>query len=263
MTGSPPEWTPPGLDAARPSAARIQDALLGGGDHFEIDRMVADRLRQVVPQLSDVVAMARKFLRRAVRLLTDRGVDQFLDLGAGLPTRDNTHDMAPGARVVYVDIDPMVEAHMRLLLRENADAAAITANVRNVDAVLEHPDTRRLLDFTRPIGVITLDVLCALQDEDDPWGMVRSYMAALPSGSHLVAGDPHESGDPVADQLEQALRMTSRGCVFRKPDVIARYFDGLELLDPGLVPMAQWPDPRRRVLEPWERLMVCGVAVKP
>ena len=97
MTGSPPEWAPPGLDASRPSAARIQDALLGGGDHFEIDRMVADRLRQVVPQLSDVVTVARKLLRRAVRMLTERGVDQFLDLGAGLPTRDNTHDMAPGA----------------------------------------------------------------------------------------------------------------------------------------------------------------------
>src|SRR5690349_9956626 len=128
MAGTPPEWAPPGIDATRPSAARIHDVLLGGLENFAIDRMAADRLSQAVPQVAEMARLSRRLLRRVVRLLAERGVGQFLDLGAGLPTRENTHQMAPGLRVVYVDADPLVEPHARLKLRGNPDATAVTAD---------------------------------------------------------------------------------------------------------------------------------------
>lgn len=202
-----------------------------------------------------------------MRFLAEQGVTQFIDLGSGLPTVENTHQVAQGAnpesRVVYVDNDPMVLAHGRALLAENDRTAVVPSDLRDPAAILADPAVKRLIDLDRPVGVMLVGVLHHLHDDDDPRGIVEAYMAAVPSGSYLFithfCASTQESRD--AEQKYLALLGTGR---FRTPEEITAFFDGFELLEPGLVPLPLWrPEgsvPRR--LTVGQQLMYGGIAYK-
>ncbi|NUW36399.1 SAM-dependent methyltransferase [Nonomuraea sp. SMC257] len=264
------EWAPPGVDPSTPSVARVHDALLGGMENFAADRSVARRLKEAVPEVVDLVWCDRAFVGRVVDFLVrEAGIRQIVDLGAGLPTIENTHEVAqfadPSTRVVYVDVDPMVEPHARAILRGNPHATAITADARDVTAVLGHPGLRRLIDLSRPVGVLAIGLLHLFPDQDDPHGIVRRYMDALPPGSHLAASNMLASANPKAKALEVMLQATMGTGHFRSREEIGRYFDGLDLVEPGLVHFPEWrPDDRLpHPLASWEQLLVGGVARKP
>ncbi|MEU8359430.1 SAM-dependent methyltransferase [Nonomuraea sp. NPDC048882] len=270
LSGEQQEWAPPGVDPERPSVARVHDALLGGQENFASDRSVARRLKDAVPEVVDLVWCNRAFIGRVVDFLVrEAGVKQIIDLGAGLPTVENTHEVAqfadPQARVVYVDNDPMVEPHARAILGGNPNADAITADARDADAVLGHPAVRRLIDPERPTAILIIGVLHLFSDEEQPHALVRRYMDALPPGSHLAASNFLASDNPKAKALEIMLQATMGTGHFRDREAVERFFDGLTLVEPGVVHFPEWhPDDRLPgPLAPWEELLVGGVARKP
>lgn len=264
------EWTPPGVDVDQPSVARVYDVLLGGADNFAADRTVARAMKSAVPEVVDLLWCSRAFTGRLVDFLVrEAGIRQFVDLRAGLPTIENTHEVAqfasPAARVLYVDLDPVVEPHARAILSGNANATAITADARDAHAVLRHPEAVRLIDLSRPVAVLAIGLLHLIPDRADPHALVRRYLAALPSGSYLAAANMLAGLTPKAQALEAMLQMTMGTGHFRSREAITRYFDGLELVDPGVVHFPHWrPDDRLPgPLTPWEELLLGGVARKP
>ncbi|WP_059005859.1 SAM-dependent methyltransferase [Streptomyces specialis] len=257
------------IDLSRPSIARVYDAVLGGKDNYEVDRVVADQVRATMPHIGDVGWYNRAVLGRAVRYLTsEAGIQQFVDLGAGLPTLENTHQVAqrenPAARVVYVDNDPIVLAHGRALLEENDRTAVITADLRDPATVLGHPALRELIDLGQPVGVLLVGMLHHLHDDEDPQGIVDSYLSAVPSGSHLVITHFCDTG-PEARAVEKTMLEFLGTGRFRTIAEIEGYFRGLDLLEPGVVPLPMWrPDgPVEEPLTVAQRLMAGGVARKP
>ncbi|MEV6109780.1 SAM-dependent methyltransferase [Streptomyces sp. NPDC051940] len=267
MTDPQPER--PVIDVTRPSIARVYDALLGGKDNYPVDREVAERIRTTMPAIR--AQSNREFLGRVVRFLAaDAGIRQFVDLGAGLPTMENTHQVAqrhqPGAGVVYVDNDPVVLAHGDALLVENDRTAVITADLRDPERVLNHPETRRLIDFDEPVAVLLVGILHHFADEENIKGVVDAYMAAVPSGSHLVISHFWDSGEEARTLEKTFLRFLGSGR-FRTQEEIEAYFDGLELLEPGVVPLTRWRPEGPAVVPGGQpvttRLMVAGVARKP
>jgi hypothetical protein len=266
--GGPADGRGTEIDLSRPSIARVYDAVLGGKDNYEIDRVVADEVRRSIPHISDVGWFNRAILGRAVRYLAaDVGIDQFIDLGAGLPTMENTHQVAqrhnPKARVVYVDNDPIVLAHGRALLEENEQTAVITADLRDPEGVLAHPTVDRLIDRTRPVGILLIGILHHLHDDEDPQGIVDAYLAAFPPGSHLVITCFCDTG-PEAREAEQTMLEFLGTGRFRTMSEIEAYFGGVELLEPGVVSLPLWrPDaPVTEPLSLAQRLMVGGVGRK-
>ncbi|WP_326794773.1 SAM-dependent methyltransferase [Streptomyces sp. NBC_01808] len=260
---------PGDIDTTKPSIARAYDVVLGGKDNYKVDRAVADQLRQTMPHIDDLAWLNREALGRTVRYLTaEAGIDQLIDLGAGLPTMENTHQVAqrhlPGARVVYVDNDPIVLAHGRALLQENDDTFVITADLRRPQEILEHPDVRRLIDFSRPVAILLVGILHHLHDDEDPQGIVDAYMDAVPSGSHLVITAFCDVGEEARALQDTFLSFLGTGR-FRTAAEIESYFTGLELLEPGVVSLPHWrPDkPVRTDLKLYERLMAGGVGRKP
>ena len=246
---------PPGVDPTKPSIARVYDFMLGGKDNFAIDRQVAAMALEVTPDGPAAGRAGRRFLGRVVLYLAgEAGITQFLDLGSGLPTQGNVHEIAasvnPDARVVYVDNDPMVLAHGRALLATAPTAEVINADIREPDKILEHPDVRRLIDFDKPVGLLLLAILHHLNDEEDPAGIAAHLIAALPSGSYVAISHFHDPGETHPDASRKALAVekifnerlgTGR---WRSAAEILSYLPGLEVLEPGLVPMEEWrPDP--------------------
>ncbi|GAA2214567.1 SAM-dependent methyltransferase [Nonomuraea monospora] len=264
------EWAPPGVDPEQPSVARVHDALLGGMENFASDRSVARKLKDAVPEVVDLVWCNRAFIGRVVDfLIREAGIRQIIDLGAGLPTVENTHEVAhfadPRSRVVYVDIDPMVEPHARAILSGNPNADAITADARDVAGVLGHPVMRRLIDLSQPTAILAVGLLHLFSDRDDPHAMIRAYMDALPPGSYLAVSNFLASENPKAKALEVMLQATMGTGYFRDQAAITRFFDGLHLVEPGVVHFPEW-HPDERVpgpLAPWEELLLGGVARKP
>ncbi|MCC9711134.1 SAM-dependent methyltransferase [Streptomyces sp. MNU76] len=255
----------------RPSAARIWNYWLGGRDYYEVDRKAGDEIRRLHPSIHDYARADRRFLRRAVRhLAADLGIRQFLDIGAGLPTAENTHEVAqrvlPDARIVYVDNDPLVLVHARALLTSAPEGRTdhVDEDVRNVDSILEH--AARTLDLSRPVALMLLDVMAFVADEEDPQGIVRRLMAALPSGSHLMLS--HTVTDPRWPDVDIAAAWwNAHGTPRlnqRTPETVARFFDGLDLLEPGVVSCSRWrPEPTDEDAgEPEEVAMYCGVGGK-
>jgi S-adenosyl methyltransferase len=231
---------------------------------------VARKLKDAVPEVVDLVWCNRAFIGRVVDyLVREAGIRQLIDLGSGLPTVENTHEVAqfadPSCRVVYVDIDPMVEPHARAILGDNPNADAITADARDVDGVLGHPAVRRLIDPAMPTAILIVGVLHLFSDQDRPHALVRRYMDALPSGSHLAASNFLASVNPKAKALEVMLQATMGTGYFRDREAIAGFFDGLVLVEPGVVHFPEWhPDERLPgPLAPWEELLLGGVARKP
>jgi hypothetical protein len=182
------EVVPPGIDVSKPSIARVYDFMVGGKDHFGIDRMAAERAMEIMPDAQEAGRACRAFLRRAVRYLSaEAGIRQFLDIGSGLPTATNVHQVAhevdPEARVVYVDNDPMVLAHGRALLADERTTTVINADLRAPEEILRHQVTRDYLNFDEPVGLLLLSILHHLHDDEDPGGIAATLRAAMPVGS--------------------------------------------------------------------------------
>jgi hypothetical protein len=247
------ENAPAGLDTRVPNVARMYDYLLGGKDNFAADRAAAQQLLAVIPDVAAIAADNRAFLGRAVRYLTSEGITQFLDLGSGLPTRSNVHEVAqqnaPGTRVVYVDYDPVVALHGRALLASGTDVEVLHADLAEPFSVLEHPDLLRVLDLSRPVGLICTSSLHFLPDEADPWGIIARYRDRLCPGSYLAithapARVPGEDPEHDEDNAAEVFRQTSAPLHMRTLPEIQRFFDGFELVAPGVVFMQDWrPDP--------------------
>jgi hypothetical protein len=256
------DWTTR-INTGVPNPARIYDYLLGGKDNFPADREVAEQILAIAPVTREVVEDNRKFLRRAVEVLADAGARQFIDLGSGLPTQGNVHEIAqaaaPGSRVVYVDNDPMVVAHSRALLAGD-NTVAIEGDLRQPDKVLGHPEVRELIDFGQPVALLLLAILHFVPDDEDPFGIVARYRDALPAGSHLAISHgtrdipqrPDLSPEEMADmgaKVEQLYQLTTASLVTRTRAEVERFFDGLELLEPGVVEIQRWrPDGRTSLL---------------
>ncbi|WP_328649220.1 SAM-dependent methyltransferase [Amycolatopsis sp. NBC_00348] len=261
------ERIPEGVDIKLPSAARVYDWLLGGSHNFDADRVVGERVMAVLPSGRQVAASNRAFLRRAVRYMIDRGVTQFLDLGSGIPTVGNVHEVAqaldPACRVVYVDYDEVAVAHSRLILEGNRDAVVVEADLCRPQTVLTDPDVRALLDFDRPIGLLMVAVFHFVPDDLRPAEIVADYRAALPPGSfvalsHLTADHAPREMAAVAD----AMRHSRDPMYFRPYSDVAALFDGLELVEPGVVSAPLWhPEPGIRDAEPDD--VYAGVGRKP
>jgi O-methyltransferase involved in polyketide biosynthesis len=240
----------PGFDPRVPSPARMWNFWLGGKDNFAADRDAGQRVLEVLPSMPAIARAARLFLADAVtQLAADHGVRQFLDIGTGLPTADNTHDVAqrvaPEAKIVYVDYDPVVLTHAQALLTSSPEGKTdyIQADLRDTATILA--DAARTLDFSRPIAVILIGILHFIPDADDPYQVVARLMAALPSGSYLVMAHAASDIDPEAAAETTTLynAMSSATITMRSREQVARFFDGLELVPPGLVPMAEWGAP--------------------
>lgn len=242
---------PKGIDVTVPNVARVYDYLLDGKDNFESDRQTAEHLISLVPGVRETVAENRQFLRRAVRYLAqDAEIDQFLDVGVGLPTRGAVHEVAhevnPAARVAYVDYDPVVVLHGGVLLTEPDRSIVVRGDVRDPAALLADPVIRQHLDFSRPVAVILLAIMHFVADDDDPYGIVATIRDALPAGSYLVLA--HVSVDEIPeDVVERAVGLYSRASEPLTPrtrDQVARFFDGFDLVEPGITREYAWrPDP--------------------
>ncbi|WP_007023847.1 SAM-dependent methyltransferase [Saccharomonospora iraqiensis] len=265
------------LDTTRPSIARVYDAFLGGKDNYAVDRAVYEQVKKVVPHQAEVGWMNRAFLVRVVRYLADVvGVDQFLDLGSGLPTVQNTHQVAqqnnPRARVVYVDNDPVCNAHGRALLEENDRTHFVEADLTEPKALLAHPGVTAPLDLTRPVALMQIGTLHHVSDEQDPAAIMREYVDALPSGSYVTLTHFWDPGDEDPElhrravELERTVWETGMGTGWwRGRDAIGALFGGLEPLPPGLVELHEWWPDGPATREPWpeEHLMLGGLAHKP
>jgi hypothetical protein len=232
--------------------ARVYDYWLGGKDNFAADREAAERVLAAAPGLRMRVRANRAFLARAVYFLAgEAGVRQFLDIGTGIPSANNTHEVAqaaaPTARVVYVDNDPIVITHAKALL--NSDPAGATdylqADLREPEEILAA--ARRTLDFDQPIAVMLLGVLHLIQDEEDPWGIVARIIAAVPSGSYLTISHPAIEINPGQREAQKRYNeRVSTPQTLRGRDDVARFFTGMEMVEPGLVQVHQWrPDPEK------------------
>jgi S-adenosyl methyltransferase len=248
MTSSPPRPDDLDIDTERPTAARAYDYLLGGDHNFAADREMIHQAMAFMPDLPIQAQANRAFLHRAVSFLAGAGVRQFLDIGSGIPTRGNVHEVAqraaPDAKVVYVDIDPVAVSHGRQLLAADPHTAVIQEDARNAAAIVGHPDVRALLDFDRPVAVLMVALLHVIPDEDDPYGMVATLRSVLVPGSYLAIAHGTGDGRPAdADRLVEISRRTPTTMSLRDRAGVLRFFDGFELVEPGLVWAPEWrPD---------------------
>jgi S-adenosyl methyltransferase len=258
---------PPGIDASVPTAARMYDYWLGGHENFAADRVAALKLSERSPEAPLVARANRAFLGRAVRFLAEEaGIRQFLDLGTGLPTRGNVHQVAqaitPGARIVYVDNDPMVLAHSRAL-KTGEGTAVIQADLRDADTILGRPETRQLIDFSQPLAILFVAVLHFVGDPDARAAVARFTSTAAP-GSYLVLS--HITGDPdpeAAAAFTKVYAGTANPNTLRTREEILEFFSGLDVLEPGLVPVQQWRPDEPGSADPEKSWMIGGVGRKP
>ncbi|WP_407563941.1 SAM-dependent methyltransferase [Streptomyces sp. 184] len=235
-----------GLRTDQPHAARMYDYLLGGTDYFASDRAAADQAVAAFPTLRTAARENRRFLGRAVRHLVEQvGIRQFLDIGSGLPTAENVHQVArryaPDVRVVYVDSDPLVLAHGQALLAEDHRTTVIRADAREPETVLGHSATRRLLDFSQPIGVLAVALLHFIGDKDDPAGIVRTLRGAVVPGSHFVLS--HATADVAPSNalgVQDAYRARGVPLSLRGKQEFTEFFTGLELIEPGIQMVSDW-----------------------
>jgi O-methyltransferase involved in polyketide biosynthesis len=233
------------IDTTRPHVARMYDYYLGGKDNFAVDREAVARVEAAMPEVRQLARENRAFLRRAVRYMVAAGIRQFIDIGAGLPTAGNTHEVAQraasGVRVVYVDNDPIVLTHGRALLARDANTTVVTADLRAPHDIIAHDDVRRLIDFSEPVGVLLIAMTHFLREEErEP--IMGTLREALAGGSFLAATHVTVDGHSAeaVEGVESAYRNTPTPIYFRRHDRIARFFDGFELVEPGLVTIDKW-----------------------
>ena len=273
MTSSPSDSGQPPQSRLDPSvahSARVWNYWLGGKDNYKIDRVVAAEFAETFPGIVDIARQVRHFLFRAIRyLVVEAGVRQFLDIGTGLPTANNTHQiaqgMAPQARIVYVDNDPLVLVHARALLTSSAEGVTdyIEADVRDPDRILR--EAAKTLDFTQPIGLIMLAILGHIPDSDNPHAIVSRLLDALPSGSYLALSDDTDTdaANNEATRIYNQNPDAANPYHLRSPEQIAGFFEGLELVEPGLVTTSRWRPEPSRWGEPVEISHYAGVGRKP
>jgi hypothetical protein len=257
------------IDTTIPHSARVWNYLLGGKDHFAPDREAGELLLRTFPDFAEVARLQREFLIRAVTYLVEEvGVRQFLDIGTGLPTANNIHEVAqrtaPETRVVYVDNDPIVLVHARALLTstEPGVTAYIDADVRDPEVIIQ--GAAKTLDFSQPIALVMLSIAGQVPDEDDPWGIVDRLMAALSPGSYLVLSDGTNTNPALMEAVAAYNKAAANSYHLRGPAQMATFFEGLDLVEPGVVPTPQWRRPTDAWDEPSKLVSaVCGVARKP
>ncbi|MFD9395997.1 SAM-dependent methyltransferase [Streptomyces sp. NPDC060000] len=239
------------IDTSRPHPARMYDYFLGGKDNYEVDRDAAEQFIKVAPEVRDGVRANRHFMHRAVRhVVAEGGVRQILDIGTGLPTEPNVHQIAhavaPGTRVAYVDNDPIVSTHSMALMADSdsetsTDTSVVLADLRDPRAVLDHPDVRRIIDFDEPVALLLVAVVHFLAEADDPDAVVATLRDALPAGSYLVLS--HATGDFHEDRREDAASVYNKASAsmnLRSHGRVLDFFGDFTLLDPGLVPVPDW-----------------------
>jgi SAM-dependent methyltransferase len=238
-------WVPPDVDTTVPNPARVYDYWLDGDHNFQADRELAETILRIMPGVRDAARLNRAFLRRAALFMVESGVRQFLDIGSGIPTVGNLHEIVqqadPECRVVYVDREPVAVAHSRLLLRGDDRCAVIRADLRDVNDIFEHEKVRELLDTDRPIGLFMLLLLHFVPDSWDPAGILARYRRRLAPGSFLALS--HAAGDAESAGLSEAVeayKSTQNQPYPRTHDQVLRFFDGFELVEPGLVGCAMW-----------------------
>jgi hypothetical protein len=251
---SDPGWVPPGIDPTKPNIARVYDFQLGGKDNYAIDREVGRQILELAPDAPAIALSNRAFLRRAVRyMIADAGIRQFVDIGSGLPTQGNVHEVAqnahPSTRVVYVDNDPVVLVHARALLDTSDATKVIQADLRRPADILGEPALRGFIDFEKPVGLLLIAILHHVNDDEGPADITAQLCEALVPGSHLAISHFHNPGSAMPE--EAALAAASEKLMiekfgagrFRTSTEIRRFFGDLELLDPGVVPLPLWrPD---------------------
>jgi SAM-dependent methyltransferase len=240
-----PSWAPDDAEIEKPSAARMYDYYLDGSHNFAADRALAEQYIQVLPEIKNISWANRYFLRRAVTCLVQQGIDQFLDLGSGMPTVGNVHEVAlalnPGSRVVYADADLVTVSHGQALLASEPAAAYLHADLRNPESVLQSHTVTEHLDLSRPVGILMVAVLHFVPEEDDPADIVATYRDAVVPGSHLVVS--HATHDYHPETMRRASGVydrASHSMNFRSHEEIGGLLDGFELLSPGLVDVINW-----------------------
>jgi SAM-dependent methyltransferase len=240
-----PSWAPPEVDLDRPSTARIYDYMLGGSHNFAVDRQMAELVLAAAPHIRPSAHANRDFLRRAVEYLVRAGIRQFLDIGSGVPTVGNVHEVAqreaPEARVVYVDIDPVAVAHSRAIVAGNERVSVVQADFRQPESILYDRATRTLLDFQQPIAILLVGLLHFILDRDNPRQVIGALREAVPAGSYLVVAQvsmPTEITEAQREMMEQYTR--ANPVAMRSPAEIAAFFDGFHLVEPGLVETSRW-----------------------
>ncbi|MET9119333.1 SAM-dependent methyltransferase [Streptomyces longwoodensis] len=243
-----PAWAPRSIDISVPSVSRIYDFFLGGSHNFEVDRQAARRALEFMPGLPKIMQANRAFTRRAVRYAAAEGITQFLDIGSGIPTYGNVHEVAqeasPGARVVYVDHDPVAVAHSQAVLEGNQHADVVAADLLKPREILASPQVQRLIDFERPVALLLVAILHFVEDEDDPYAAVAELRDACAPGSMLILTHASYEGIPLpperAEGAVDVYKDIRNPLIMRSREDIARFFEGYDMVEPGLVPMPRW-----------------------
>lgn len=261
------EFTSYQPDISIPNGARMYDYYLGGKDNFPADREAAEKIMELGPT-RDICIANRRFLGRAVRLAAQSGIKQFLDLGTGLPTQDNVHEVAkrvlPDARVVYVDYDPVVLAHTPALRAIDDTTTIVQQDVRRPREFLDHPEVRRLIDFSEPVAVLFAAILHYLTEEEDPWGVVRLCAGRMAPGSHLIVSHLTDEAHPEAGAAAREVYETATApLIHRDHTAISRFFEGFEMLEPGVTTVNEWrPDNDEDRERPGGEWLYAGVGRK-
>ncbi|MFB9658327.1 SAM-dependent methyltransferase [Glycomyces mayteni] len=265
---------PPGTDTSVPATARVYDALLGGTTNLAVDRAAAEVFAQHIPQARECAKLNRSALIRGVEyLVRTAGIDQILDIGCGLPSAQNTHQVAaglnPAARVAYVDHDPMVVAHAEMMLADAQGAMVIEADLLDPDYILSRTELRAFLDFDRPVALLLVGMIMQISDEQRPNDIIAALMGALPTGSHLLISSWPDTGEAAQAALSAACIETLGNGWMRPVPVLESHFLGMEMVAPGLEYIPRWfpEDPDRPVravadLAPYERTQMAGIARK-
>ncbi|MFJ5303281.1 SAM-dependent methyltransferase [Streptomyces sp. NPDC088350] len=263
-----PAWAPRSVDISVPSVSRIYDYYLGGSHNFEVDREAARKAMEFLPGLPKIMQANRAFMRRAVRFAAAEGITQFLDIGSGIPTFGNVHEVAqeasPGAHVVYVDHDPVAVAHSQAVLAGNATAGVLAADLRKPQEILASPEVQHLIDVNRPVALLLVAILHFVEDTDDPYGAVAQLREALAPGSLLILTHASYEGLPLpperAEGAVDVYKDIRNPLIMRSREEIARFFEGYDMVEPGLVPMPDWrPDTAPEDEDPYSFSGFAGV----
>ena len=271
-----PTHVPPGVDTSIPTPARIYDYMLKGHHYFDRDQQAAEQILAAVPEIRDAAWSNRGFHQRAAKYIAEHGVRQFVDIGSGLPTVGNTHEVVqkivPDVVVVYVDNDPMVELHSQDILIGEESIAAIAGDLRQPDSILGHPTTRGLIDFSQPVGLLLTGVMMFVSDESHPHDLARQYLDAIPGGSYLSLSHLTDDQKPPAraEGFRAVFDSATEHLYFRSKAEVARFFDGLDLVapypgaEPGLTFTGVWGAEDAEAADTdGSRWLYCGVARKP
>ena len=266
-----PAWAPRSIDISVPSVSRIYDYYLGGSHNFEVDREAARKAMEFMPGLPKIMQANRAFMRRAVRFAVDEGITQFLDIGSGIPTFGNVHEVAQKAsaeaHVVYVDHDPVAVAHSEAVLAGNDGADVVAADLRKPQDILSSSAVERLIDLNRPVALLLVAILHFVEDEDDPYAAVAELRDALPPGSMLVLTHASYEGIPLPEERAKGTvdvyKDIRNPLIMRSRDEIARFFEGYDMVEPGLVAMPHWrPDTAPEDEDPYAFSGFAGVGRK-